>query len=187
MRASTTKVPGEEGGRRAKVTDEHRAEARQLKQLFEEFQKRQKERGARVTQGGFGSDYGIGDQALVWQYLNARIPLNLRAAMGFAKGLGVPVERFSRRLSQEQAALSAPASSTPRAPRTALQSVLELNPDEQILLGLYRELKGAQQELVMQLAQDLHVKLHPHSSPANPFGKGPKKTVARHSDIAQED
>jgi phage repressor protein C with HTH and peptisase S24 domain len=53
------------------------------------------------SQEEFGRRFEIGSQGMVWQYLNARRPLNIKAATAFAKGLGVSVDAFSPRLAQE--------------------------------------------------------------------------------------
>jgi len=55
----------------------------------------------KYSQEEFGRRFEIGSQGMVWQYLNARRPLNIKAAVGFSKGLGVPVDAFSPRLAQE--------------------------------------------------------------------------------------
>lgn len=70
-----------------------RAEAEKLKELFESL--------AEETQAVFGERYGIGNQSMVWQYLNDRRPLNHAAAAAFAEGLRVPIDDFSPRLAQE--------------------------------------------------------------------------------------
>lgn len=59
-----------------------------------------------LTQQTFGSRYDIGDQGLVTQYLNGIIPLNLKAAIRFAKGLKVGVSDFSPSLGEIVAMVS---------------------------------------------------------------------------------
>lgn len=156
--------------RKARVTDENRAEAEALKKLY--FGEPHNGRPGGMTQAAFGTEYGIGAQSVVWQYLNGTIPLNLRAATGFARGLNVKLADFSPRLAKEQAAL-APA--TPPAAKTALQSVLELNQIEQQLLGMYRDLTPEQQNDLLQHANALYAKTHPDPSPANPFPGAAKR------------
>lgn len=51
-----------------------------------------------ISQADFGEKYGIGSQGMVSQYLQARRPLNVDAAVAFAKGLGVSIEQFSPQL-----------------------------------------------------------------------------------------
>lgn len=164
--------------RRSGVTDVHRKEAAALKNLFERYQASQLRSGVKVTQIGFAHDHGIGTtQGIIWQYLNAKIPLNLQAAVKFAEGLRVQVKDFSPRLAAEQAKLGvhggAPAALP--GPKTALQSVLELNPMEQQLLGLYRDLKPEQRDELLAIANDLFSKAYPQPSAANPYGDAPKK------------
>ncbi|MCA7086078.1 hypothetical protein K7G19_21030 [Cupriavidus sp. DB3] len=69
-------------------------DAERLKSLFAE-------RKGKLSQEEFGSRFGIGSQSMVWQYLNGRRPLNIKAATGFAQGLGVGVGDFSPRLAEE--------------------------------------------------------------------------------------
>lgn len=52
----------------------------------------------KISQAKFGADYDLGSQGMVWQYLNAHAPLNIDAAMKFARGLDVDVAEFSPRL-----------------------------------------------------------------------------------------
>jgi SOS-response transcriptional repressor LexA len=72
------------------------AEAAALKSLFEE-----RAHGSKISQERFGLEYEIGSQGMVWQYLNGHRPLNLSVALKFARGLGVPIARFSPRLAAE--------------------------------------------------------------------------------------
>lgn len=53
------------------------------------------------SQEKFGARTNIGGQALVWQYLNGYIPLNLKVAVRFASGLNCRVADFSPRLAEE--------------------------------------------------------------------------------------
>ena len=88
--------------RKAKIEPVHKKEAAALKRLFETHQK--------MSQAAFGAEYGLGSQGNVWQYLNAKIPLNAAAAAKFSKGIGVPVREFSPRLADEIDGLSPPPS-----------------------------------------------------------------------------
>jgi SOS-response transcriptional repressor LexA len=74
-------------------------EAEALKRLFDE-------RSNGRSQEAFGLELGIGTQGMVWQYLNGRRPLNVTAAAAFARGLGVAVSDFSKRLAVELTLLS---------------------------------------------------------------------------------
>lgn len=59
------------------------------------------ERKGRMSQEEFGLRFDIGSQSMIWQYLNARRPLNIKAAANFARGLGVSVDVISPRLANE--------------------------------------------------------------------------------------
>jgi hypothetical protein len=179
--ATAKKLPrsGDTESRKVRVTEEHRREAAKLKTLFEAYKVSQAAKGVKITQAGFGAEHGIGVQGMVWQYLNGATPLNLPAAVAFASALGCQIADFSKRLAAEQIALGPPGAAP--GPKTALQSVLELNPIEQQLLGLYRELKPEQQTELVLLANNLHAATHPHASPANPFG-GRKRRVTEKED-----
>lgn len=56
------------------------------------------------TQADFAAEYDIGSQAQLWQYLNPTTkkgrPLNITAAIGFARGLKRPVSDFSPSLQE---------------------------------------------------------------------------------------
>lgn len=78
--------------RKAKVTDEHRAEGRALKAIWDMQKPDQKE---------FGREFGIGGQSAVSSFLNGHAALSLNAAVGFAKGLGCQIRDFSTRLANE--------------------------------------------------------------------------------------
>ena len=97
--------------RNSKIEPIHREESARLKRLF-------KERSP-LSQEAFGEEYGIGTQGMVWQYLNARSPLNLSAAIKFASGLAVSVAEFSPRLAQELEQLPADNSSSLLAQKIA--------------------------------------------------------------------
>src|SRR5690606_15332376 len=62
-------------------------DAARLKRLYNER--------TNLSQAEFGARFDIGNQGAVWQYLNGRRPLNMKAAKGFAAGLGVNIEDFS--------------------------------------------------------------------------------------------
>ncbi|MET3134983.1 hypothetical protein AAKU55_005286 [Oxalobacteraceae bacterium GrIS 1.11] len=63
-------------------------DAERLRQLFDN-------RMPKVSQAEFGDLHGIGTQGMVWQYLAGRRPLNIEAAVAFARGLGVGIIAFS--------------------------------------------------------------------------------------------
>lgn len=77
--------------RKATVTDENKAEATKLKALWEQ-------RSHRLSQAEFGELYEIGNQSAVGQFLRGVVPLSLKAAIGFARGLNCSIQDFSPRL-----------------------------------------------------------------------------------------
>lgn len=93
-------------------------DAARLKTLFES-------RKASFSQEEFGTRFDIGSQGMVWQYLNGRRPLNIKAAAGFARGLGVEIDEFSPRLANEiRRAASSILDTIPSAPDTAAHDTI---------------------------------------------------------------
>lgn len=84
--------------RRAKVTAETQEESRRLKALWDTR--------AHPSQAVFGETYAIGNQSAVGQFLRGEVPLSLKAARGFALGLGARIEEFSPRLAAQAASLA---------------------------------------------------------------------------------
>lgn len=76
-----------------------------------------------LSQGAFGMMYDLGTQGMVWQYLHGKRPLNVKAAVAFAKGLEVRVEDFSRRLYSELRQISHAANDPPVPYRVAEPNV----------------------------------------------------------------
>lgn len=85
--------------RRAKVTPEHEEEARKLRQLWASSAAVRDAAGV-GSQLAFGAHYGIGTQGAVGSFLNGKTPLSLKAARGFADGIGCKVSDFSPRLAE---------------------------------------------------------------------------------------
>ncbi|WP_353177619.1 hypothetical protein [Delftia acidovorans] len=59
-----------------------------------------------MSQAEFGETFDIGGQSAVGNFLRGFSPLSLKAAIGFSRGLGVPIERFSTRLADQAHALA---------------------------------------------------------------------------------
>ena len=92
-----------ENNRRSKVTPETQQEAQRLAELWAEA----KAAGRVKSQAEFGERFEIGNQSAVAQFLKGdRVALSLKAARGFALGLGVDVSDFSPRLAAEAAKLA---------------------------------------------------------------------------------
>lgn len=71
-----------------------------------------------LSQAEFGRLWKLGTGSMVYQYLSARRPLNLKAAVQFARGLNVDVSAFSPRLARELQDLVA---GLPQASASAVQ------------------------------------------------------------------
>ncbi len=87
-----------ESNKKAKVTDVHREEARALKEIWARVKPR--------NQKEFATEFGIGGQTAVSNFLNGTSALSLKAATGFAAGLGCRIEDFSPRLAAEAAQIA---------------------------------------------------------------------------------
>lgn len=59
-----------------------------------------------LSQSDFGAKFEIGSQGAVWQYLNGRTALNVKAARAFADGLRCNVSDFSPSLARDIESLS---------------------------------------------------------------------------------
>lgn len=82
-----------------RVSDIHIEEAQRLKRLW--LAKKV------MGQAEFGERFEIGNQSAVGQFLNGRVPLSMKAARGFAVGLGIEIAEFSPRLAAEAAKTAA--------------------------------------------------------------------------------
>lgn len=81
--------------RSGKLTPENLEESRKLKELWDKSTHG-------LTQEQFGAKFEIGNQGMVWQCLNGTgAAISLKAARGFARGLGVQIAQFSPRLATE--------------------------------------------------------------------------------------
>jgi len=85
--------------KRGKITDENREEAAKLLAIWNQTKADREARGV-GSQEKFGAEFGIGNQAAVGFFLNARTALSPKAAAGFARGMGCSVGDFSPRLAK---------------------------------------------------------------------------------------
>lgn len=97
--------------RRAKVTPETKEEAKRLLELWKTR--------SHPGQAEFGETYSIGNQSAVGQFLRGETPLSLKAARGFAMGLGCKIEDFSPRLAAQAAAIANMVPGDPLEPEVA--------------------------------------------------------------------
>lgn len=100
--------------RRGKITAEHIAEARRLRDLWNRTKAARAAAGV-GTQESFGQAFDIGNQAAVGFFLNGRTALSLKAARGFARGLQCSVDEFSPRLAAQLTPLELPRVNEPTA------------------------------------------------------------------------
>lgn len=84
----------EKKSKRGIVTPENKAESERLLKLWTLHRPSDK------SQADFGEDFGIGSQSAVTNMLHGYMAISLKAAKGFAKGLGVEVKQFSPRLAR---------------------------------------------------------------------------------------
>lgn len=82
------------------LSPEQLADADRLKTLFLEWQEARKSKGESVSQEAVTALLDF-NQSSISQYINGRIPLNLKVACKFAEMLGRPIEAFSRALADE--------------------------------------------------------------------------------------
>lgn len=85
---------------------DQRADAARLKKIFESWQKARKKRGEPSSQEDVASLFGFGQSALS-QYLNAKIPLNVKALVKFSQLLECRPEEISPNVARELASLMA--------------------------------------------------------------------------------
>ena len=116
----------EDTNKRGKVTDEHRQEAARLRSLWDRRNAERRDAGQpRLTQEAFGAEFGIGNQAAVGFFLNGKTALSIKAAAGFARGLGCRIGDFSPRLAALVDAAVPPAVASP-ASGVAQQQAMRL-------------------------------------------------------------
>jgi hypothetical protein len=87
---------------RKELTPELKAESDRLKALWKA--RPVGKGGKKIAEMDFGLKHDLGSQGNVGHYLNGRQPLNLKAAIAFAKELGCPIAHFSPRLAALQRA-----------------------------------------------------------------------------------
>lgn len=131
------------GSRQGTVTEEHREEARKLRQLWDSR--------SHPTQAEFGELYKIGNQSAVSQFLRGDAAMSLKAARGFAEGLSCRLEDFSPRLAAEAAAVASMVPSDHLSPEVSeiAHKIDKLAPDARdfILRTVRGFLKSEQERL----------------------------------------
>lgn len=79
---------------RTPLTPSQLDDAERLKHLY-------KHTPHQLSQADFGAKFDIGSQSAVWQYLNGKTALNIKAAYAFAEGLKCSVSDFSPTLASQ--------------------------------------------------------------------------------------
>lgn len=153
--------------KRGVVTDLNREESKKLRALWDA-------RTNKMTQSEFGQTYGIGSQAAVGHFLNGHAAISMKAAKGFALGLGCEITDFSPRLAEEAAALGEVSGSGSSV------DVMSLTRDEMHLLMLYRKLPPLDQQELIQHAADT-LKHNTISAPPAANGSGTEGSL-RHTE-----
>lgn len=114
-------------------------DAARLKALFVAKKTAAKDKGTEFSQEKFAEAHGLKSGNMVWQYLNAHRPLNIRAAAAFARGLGRKVEDFSPALAVEVGQVAETSAPAVRIIDSQVGRKLQwLSDDEAQLLSNYR-------------------------------------------------
>ncbi|MDP3164389.1 MAG: hypothetical protein Q8N06_02880 [Hydrogenophaga sp.] len=136
--------------RKAKVTEENKAEAQRLRDLWNK-------RAVKISQAEFGEIYKVGNQSAVGQFLRGVVPLSLNAAKGFAEGLGSQIDEFSPRLAAIASAAGKHAGSPGTGPLSA-PDLTTLNRAELQLVMMFRQLTPDDQASLLTQASKLFTK-----------------------------
>lgn len=106
------------------------------------------------SQAQFGYDFDIGTQGMVWQYLAARRPLNIEAAVAFAKGLNVGISEFSPTLAEKIKNASMFISAPNERADHHHTGPDWINPEAYMLLDLYYAADDRSREEIMNTAME---------------------------------
>lgn len=128
--ADDSQMSTEKDHKKAKVTPETLAESKRLKEIWIAYPNR-------PSQAEFGATFGIGSQSAVTLFLNGKTPLSLKAARGFAKGLGCHIADFSPRLAEEATQIAETIAQEP------VYTGDDLAADEVELIAIWRQLGSA--------------------------------------------
>jgi len=104
------------------LTPDELADAERLRAAWKAYQDARKLVGERPTQEWLAVETGLGTQGLIWQYLNGRIPLNLKALLKICAAIGARPADISPTL----------ASGLPNLTSTSIRQSSEIgvNPDD---------------------------------------------------------
>lgn len=136
------------------LEDWQKADAEKLLRLFKARTETDGD-GKQISQMDFGAKYGIGSQGMVWQYLHAHRPLNIKAAVAFARGLGVKVSDFSPTLAAQIEDASQLEQDRPAPHLVEQQEEQQLqwvSGRESVLLSAFRACAHTQQQRLLAIA-----------------------------------
>lgn len=85
-----------------KLTPAQLSEAAHLKEMFLKHQEKLKADGLPSSQDELASQFGLGNQSAIAQYLSGKIPLNGEAVLKFSAMLGVPPTEVSKIVSDHE-------------------------------------------------------------------------------------
>ena len=159
----------------AKLTAENVRESERLKAIWESTKDK-------PSQAQFGELFDIGNQGMVWQCLNGKTPISLKAARGFALGLKVEISAFSQRLAQLAATN---AQFAPKLPEAELIDLTSLSRSEAQVVMMFRGLSMQHQTELMRFANTLYAQDHPNHTPSlDPAPTSPSTGGGGHSSAA---
>lgn len=127
---------------RRKLTPEELADAKRLKDLFNQAKSRYALEGRKLTQEKLAWELGWSGQTAVSQYTNANIPLNFDAVSKFANFFNVPIKDISPRLAAKLPDGNIGTSNTSSAPDA--QGRIPLI--SWVKAGAWQEVEGSYQE-----------------------------------------
>jgi transcriptional regulator with XRE-family HTH domain len=115
-------------------------------------------REIKLSQEQFASDFDLGSQSMISQYLAGYRPLNIKAAVSFARGMLIDIRDFSPTLA-DQIADAAKLHKQDASIKMAMQWI---TPDEDDLLQHYRRTDDDGRKAIMRTA-----KIMPNSTAFN--------------------
>lgn len=139
--------------KRGSVTEETREESRRLRAIWDAAQNRK-------SQAEFGQTFAIGSQAAVGHFLNGHAAISLKAAKGFAQGLGCEISDFSPRLAAAAAALGEVAGHVRHQP-----DLTDLDKSELHLVMLFRGMTHERRTALLAQASDLYAESQSGNAP----------------------
>lgn len=121
---------------------------------IEEEAARLRERFQGVNRAAFARQHKIkGGQAMIYQHITGRRPMNLEAATAYAAGFGCALEEISPRLSAETRKAAALATGNSHAEQTALPWPFPEIPEDQVRALGPAQLQSLQGAIALAIAQ----------------------------------